>query len=82
MFAHKSPVDTVILCKYISFPAAIAFRRHTSACIKSPIYLLKLHVSLIMFVIQYVFGDIITRRIHLLTCHLHVITCHRHLHAI
>ena len=50
--------------KYTTFPAAIDCRQHTSACIKTPVYSLKLHVSVIMFVIQYVYGDIITMRIH------------------
>ena len=45
--------------KYTTFPAMLTYQ-----CIKAPVYSFKLHVSLIMFLIQYVYGDIITRRIH------------------
>ena len=49
--------------KYTTFPAQL-IDVDIPVCIKAPVYSFKLHVSLIIFVIQYVYGDIITRRIH------------------
>ena len=60
LFLHKSPIDTVIISKHTTLPE-IDCCRHNSTCIESPVYSLRLHMLLIIFVSLYVCGDIITR---------------------